>query len=70
MRFTQQGHIDVSVSTNTIRIVDTGVEYSTQTESEHGLGLLIVERLCNGYGWSVSIGDNPHRTGCLVELTR
>ncbi len=70
VRFTQQGCIEVSITTDAIRILDTGVGFSTQTESEHGLGLLIVERLCASYGWSVFIGDNPDHTGCLVELTR
>ncbi|MGF1911326.1 HAMP domain-containing histidine kinase [Vibrio kasasachensis] len=69
-RFTHQGAIEVSISSDMVRVADTGVGFSTQTESEHGLGLLIVERLCNSYGWSLSIGDNPNQTGCLVELKR
>ena len=70
LRFTEQGIIEVTIGSQGVRVLDTGTGYHPENGTEHGLGLLIVQRLCASYGWQFEIRDNPYQQGCLVELSR
>ncbi|MCW8345936.1 HAMP domain-containing histidine kinase [Vibrio sp. ZSDZ65] len=69
-RFTKQGHINVEVTSQAITVTDSGCGISGQNETEHGLGLLIVQRLCASYGWSFTLSNNAHQAGCTAHLER
>ncbi|WP_237324121.1 sensor histidine kinase [Vibrio penaeicida] len=69
IRHTDEGKIDVLIQAETIRVRDTGSGLDGKTISEHGLGLLIVRRLCESYQWSFSIANHP-QGGCIAELKR
>ncbi|MGR6838730.1 sensor histidine kinase [Aliivibrio wodanis] len=73
IRFTQTGSITVTVAGDLISVVDTGKGLSGKPETEHGLGLLIVQRLCASYGWCFELKDNSDSKkgpGCSAILSR
>ena len=70
IRFTHSGVIWVRISSNRIEVQDTGVGLSETPDTEHGLGLLIVERICQSYGWEFKLQDNPKQPGCLAVMLR
>lgn len=70
IRFTESGAIKISISSDTIQVFDTGKGLHGASETEHGLGLLIVERICKSYGWQFDLQNNPNERGCLAELRR
>ncbi|OLQ75737.1 two-component sensor histidine kinase [Photobacterium proteolyticum] len=67
IRFTRQGHITIHIDNHTISVTDTGCGLTGSTETEHGLGLLIVKRLCQSYGWGFELKSNP-KQGCTATL--
>jgi signal transduction histidine kinase len=69
LRVTTQGSITVTLEDNFISVIDTGCGLSASTETEHGLGLLIVRRLCQSYNWSFSLTNNEGK-GCCAKLVR
>ncbi len=70
IRFTEKGSINIYVASDQISVQDTGSGLSDKNETEHGLGLLIVRRLCNVYGWSFKLKDNMNSKGCTASLNR
>ncbi len=68
IRFTDQGTISVIINHRSIKVIDSGCGLKGNTETEHGLGLLIVRRLCESYGWAFSLEENPNG-GCCAKLT-
>ncbi|MCW8328961.1 HAMP domain-containing histidine kinase [Photobacterium sp. SDRW27] len=68
IRFTQQGRIEVVIKSQCIKVIDSGCGLTGKPETEHGLGLLIVRRLCDSYGWHFSLADTP-TGGCCAKLT-
>ncbi|WP_428794650.1 sensor histidine kinase [Vibrio nomapromontoriensis] len=70
VRFTEQGEITVEILEQTITVRDSGCGVSMHNETEHGLGLLIVNRLCASYGWTFSLSNNSHQAGCTARLQR
>ncbi|WP_295893655.1 HAMP domain-containing sensor histidine kinase [uncultured Vibrio sp.] len=70
IRFTEKGAITIRIATDQISVKDTGTGLSEDNETEHGLGLLIVRRLCNVYGWSFELKDNDDVKGCTARLTK
>lgn len=70
LRFTEHGKIEVIIGSQGVTVLDTGTGYNPENGTEHGLGLLIVQRLCASYGWQFKIGDNPNQQGCLAQLSR
>ncbi|MDA0116902.1 ATP-binding protein [Vibrio sp. T11.5] len=70
IRFTEKGSIIIHVASEQISVQDTGTGLSDKNETEHGLGLLIVRRLCNVYGWSFKLKDNMNSKGCTASLNR
>ena len=69
IRFTVEGEISISIASNEITVCDSGTGLCGTNETEHGLGLLIVRRLCITYGWKFEIEDNEHQ-GCTARLSR
>ncbi|MDH6023759.1 HAMP domain-containing sensor histidine kinase [Vibrio splendidus] len=76
IRFTTQGEITVIIHSNTISVSDTGAGLSDDTKTEHGLGLIIVNRIGDSYGWTSTLTDNAHSDsipdtcGCTAIFSR
>lgn len=70
IRFTEKGSITISIATNKISVQDTGTGISEKNNTDHGLGLLIVRRLCDVYGWRFELKDNVNTEGCLASLIK
>ena len=76
IRFTTQGEISVTINSNTISVSDTGAGLSDDTKTEHGLGLIIVNRIGDSYGWTSTLIDNAHSNstsnsfGCTANFSR
>lgn len=76
IRFTTQGKITVTINSNTISVSDTGTGLSDDTKTEHGLGLIIVKRIGDSYGWTSTLIDNAHSdarstcSGCTATFAR
>ncbi|MBO7910726.1 HAMP domain-containing histidine kinase [Vibrio sp. G41H] len=76
IRFTTQGKITVIIHSNTISVSDTGAGLSDDTKTEHGLGLIIVNRIGDSYGWTSTLIDNAHSDsipdtcGCTAIFSR
>ncbi|MEZ9396889.1 sensor histidine kinase [Vibrio splendidus] len=76
IRFTTQGEITVTINSNTISVSDTGSGLSDDTKTEHGLGLIIVKRIGDSYGWTSTLIDNAHSdstttsSGCTATFAR
>lgn len=84
-RYTEQGTITVSIKDKELSVIDTGVgiDISTQTQlfkgyiknqsgnkKRPGLGLAIVQRICERYGWRVSFESKPgHGSQFTVRFT-
>lgn len=68
IRFTQQGEIALLIDSHCIQVIDSGSGLTDKLETEHGLGLLIVKRLCDSYGWTFELSNNVTR-GCCAKLT-
>jgi signal transduction histidine kinase len=69
IRVTTQGSITVTLEDDFITVIDSGCGLTASTETEHGLGLLIVRRLCQSYHWSFSLTNNQGK-GCCAKLVR
>ncbi|WP_099608202.1 sensor histidine kinase [Vibrio coralliilyticus] len=69
LRFTEQGEISVIIDSHSIKVTDTGSGLSDKPETEHGLGLLIVNRICQSYGWKFELQDSPKQQGSLAQMT-
>lgn len=70
IRFTEAGSITLRIRHAKIEVLDSGGGLGEEPETDHGLGLLIVERICQSYGWRFSLQDNPTQQGCLAQLVR
>ncbi len=64
------GVIAIEVDQNCIRITDqgTGLNESEQSPQGHGLGLLIVDALCQRYDWEFNLSQAPE-SGCIATLS-
>lgn len=67
IRFTENGYIKISIRSDEISVEDSGSGLMQTNETEHGLGLLIVRRLCRAYGWEFELKDNSDQ-GCTARL--
>ena len=62
------GDITVSMTDTSITVTDEGEGYApSENSTGHGLGLLIVQDLCQRYGWGFSI-RNRTEGGCEATL--
>jgi signal transduction histidine kinase len=80
-RYTQKGSVEVTIAGNELRVADTGMGLSDAPEAlfergfrgDHapgiggGLGLSIVKRVCDLYGWEVRLEQRPSG-GSLATL--
>ena len=82
VQYTGDGRVEVRVQGETLTIADTGVGIAREKldtvfrpfvragkagRHGHGVGLSIVKRLCDRFGWSVSIDSTPE-IGTRVEV--
>lgn len=70
IRFTSTGNIKVELSSDRIAVSDTGSGLSVDNEIEHGLGLLIVSRIAQSYGWQFAIENRIDCRGCIAILQK
>lgn len=83
VRYTQQGSVEITVLKGRVRILDTGPGISeeelprvfdrhfrgrTAGGKGSGLGLSIVKRLCDLYGWRISFANREDTHGLKVEV--
>jgi len=75
INYTQNGHVSVIVSYDFIEISDTGIGIDSELldsvtdpyvkgeqSNGYGIGLSIVTRICDKYGWELDITSNPGGT--------
>ncbi len=80
--YTEKGHVRVRISDAKVRIEDTGIgihddqikavfspyyRVSNARESGHGIGLSLVKRMTDRFGWTVNITSRPGH-GTVVEV--
>lgn len=63
---TQDGQVNVTVHSNQIEIRDNGSGLSKGNSEGHGLGLMIVEDLCQRYQWAFNLSENEK--GCTATI--
>ena len=83
IRYTSSGEVRIEVEKGRVRILDTGPGIAEdelpQVFDRHfrgrdaggkgsGLGLSIVKRLCDLYGWSISFANRENRVGLEVRV--
>ncbi len=72
IRYTQNGSIQINIDNNTLQVIDsgTGIDdaaikhafefgFRGNTSTGYGFGLYICKRICDRYGWDISITRNP-----------
>lgn len=65
---TEHGQISIWLDETQLSITDDGAGLNdTPSEDGHGLGLLIVDDLCQRYGWEFKLSNHPQR-GCTASI--
>lgn len=70
IRFTSIGNIRIELSNNRIAVTDTGSGLCSSNPIEHGLGLLIVSRIAESYGWQFTLDNRQDQKGCIALLQK
>lgn len=80
--YTDHGHVNVSITAGAVRIEDSGIGISDDQieavfspyfrapnarESGHGIGLSLVKRMTDRFGWPIDIASRPGH-GTVVEV--
>ncbi|NOZ11151.1 MAG: HAMP domain-containing histidine kinase [Gammaproteobacteria bacterium] len=77
--YTEQGHVSICLDEEGVTINDTGIgipekniqrifdRYYTGPSGSEGIGLSLVKRICQCYGWNISI-DSLEGRGTLIRL--
>ncbi len=68
--YTEQGQVDIHVSKNSLKVIDTGTGLNNDTAGgeSHGLGLVIVGDICRKYGCRLTLESNTEN-GCIAEVS-
>jgi len=68
--YTEQGQVDIHVSKNSLKVIDTGIglENDSASNESHGLGLVIVGDICRKHGCRLTLESNVEN-GCIAEVT-
>jgi signal transduction histidine kinase len=63
------GVITIEVQANCIQVIDEGrgLNDTEQSKDGHGLGLLIVDAICDRYAWKLSLLPGS-KSGCIAKL--
>ena len=84
VKYTDAGHIDITVTDSQVIIADTGIGIPEDLlphlferhvrgrglqKAGEGIGLAIVKRLCDQFNWDISI-QNRSENGVIVKLTK
>ncbi len=80
INYTEQGEVMVKVANHSIQISDTGIgieqdalqhifqrHYRSPQSTGSGIGLSIVKRICDRYGWQIAVASEPDN-GTVVTL--
>ena len=61
--YTEEGAVTIEVSAGALRVTDTGVGFGNADASTtgFGIGLSLVERLCQHFGLTLAVGAGPNR---------
>ncbi len=72
IRFTQQGEIQVDICSDSLSVTDPGTGITDNAQTEHGLGLVIVERIGKSYGWRSTLVNRPEDQGpgCIACFSK
>jgi signal transduction histidine kinase len=64
------GHVEVTISKQSVLVVDNGVGLNQKSRGYEGfgIGLNIVQDICDKYGWQFSLTDNEDK-GCSALVT-
>jgi signal transduction histidine kinase len=80
--YTDQGEVIVTITSDSVAISDSGVGmtaknmneafssgYNPQNARGNGIGLSLVKRITDRFGWRISVDSQPHQgTNILVEM--
>ncbi|PCI62699.1 MAG: two-component sensor histidine kinase [Kordiimonadales bacterium] len=61
--YTEEGAVTIEISPGALRVTDTGVGFGNadQSTTGFGIGLSLVERLCQHFGLTLDVGAGPER---------
>lgn len=77
--YTDEGRISVTIDKNGVSVTDSGIGIESEQLEQvfepffranvegkgHGLGLAIVKRLCNRFGWPLTVRSKPGEGTCI-----
>ncbi len=65
----QQGHIAVFLNQEQLQIIDNGIGLESETRGYQGfgIGLVIVQDICQRYGWTFELTNNQIK-GCTATV--
>jgi signal transduction histidine kinase len=82
-KYTQQGRVDIFIENDRVEVHDTGPGVRESESSKlfergyrgeqttgkgAGIGLALVRRLCDLYGWQVSLASKANQVGAIARL--
>ena len=65
---TEQGNIEITLNESILSIKDNGPGLNQTNPAGHGLGLLIIEDLCQKYAWHFDLKNNTNSLGCEATI--